>query len=164
MEIILATEQHIPVIRDIAYNTWPHTFGDILSKERIAYMLELMYSTGALKKQINELGHRFFIAAEGDRFYGYASYEVNYKQGPKTKIHKIYILPQSQGLGVGKKLMDKVVETAAVHQNTQLTLNVNRDNKALDFYKKIGFEVSDKEDIDIGDGFIMEDFVMVKAI
>jgi ribosomal protein S18 acetylase RimI-like enzyme len=164
MEIILATEQHIPVIRDIAYDTWPHTFGDILSKEQIAYMLEWMYSADSLKKQMNELGHQFFIATEGDRFYGYISYEVNYNQRPKTKIHKIYILPQSQGLGVGKKLMDKVIETATAHQDTHLTLNVNRHNKALDFYKKIGFEVSGKEDIDIGDGFIMADYVMTKTI
>jgi ribosomal protein S18 acetylase RimI-like enzyme len=45
-----------------------------------------------------------------------------------------------------------------------LQLNVNRNNKAIDFYKKHGFEIIREEDNDIGEGFFMNDFVMEKKI
>ncbi|GAB4031034.1 GNAT family N-acetyltransferase [Spirosoma jeollabukense] len=164
--ITQATEQELPIIRDIAYQTWPTTFGEILSPEQIRYMLDMMYSLDSLKTQITEQKHVFLLAQEADSkaYLGYVSYELDYKNQSKTKLHKIYLLPASQGKGVGRLLIDKVAGIAAEHKNSTLSLNVNRYNKAIQFYERMGFKIVDNETIDIGDGFLMEDFVMEKPL
>ncbi|SFF05587.1 GNAT family N-acetyltransferase [Spirosoma endophyticum] len=164
--VIQATDQELPIIRDIAYQTWPTTFGEILSPAQIRYMLDMMYSLDSLKRQISEQKHVFLLAQETDSkaYLGYVSYEFDYKSQSKTKIHKIYLLPASQGKGVGRLLIDKVAELAAEHRNSTVSLNVNRYNKAIQFYERMGFNVIDNETIDIGDGFLMEDFVMEKPL
>ncbi|RQO66396.1 GNAT family N-acetyltransferase [Pedobacter sp. KBW06] len=164
LHIYNATSSDFPIIQEIAHLTWPDTFGAILSKEQISYMLEMMYSTDSLTEQTSKKGHQFLLVKDETKNLGYASYELNYKGLSKTKIHKIYILPEAQGKGVGKLLMNSITDIARKNQDTILSLNVNRDNAAFDFYKKIGFEKTGEENIDIGDGFLMEDFIMDKKL
>lgn len=164
IEIIQAGSTHFSTIRNIALQTWPPTFGDILTGEQIDYMLEMMYSIPALQEQVNQKGHTFILAREADTFLGFASYEPNYQGQPKTKIHKIYVLPTAHGKGLGKVLMDHIREFALSHQNPTLTLNVNRYNRAVQFYERIGFQVVGQEDISIGNGYLMEDFIMEKSL
>ncbi|WP_420150595.1 GNAT family N-acetyltransferase [Spirosoma sp.] len=160
------TEAELPIIREIAYKTWPGTFGAILSSSQISYMLEMMYSLDALRSQINEKKHVFLLAKDEStgEHLGYVSYELNYKREALTKIHKICLLPASQGKGIGRSLIDKVAERAATYKNDRLGLNVNRYNKAVQFYERVGFTIVGQEDIDIGDGFLMEDFIMEKQL
>ncbi|GAB3957729.1 GNAT family N-acetyltransferase [Spirosoma harenae] len=161
-----ATETDLPIIQDIAHRTWPTTFGEILSPDQISYMLKMMYSLDSLKTQIADKHHVFLLARDEStqEFLGYSSYELNYQGLPITKIHKIYLLPASQGKGVGRLLIDHIAEIAKTHNNDRLGLNVNRFNKAIQFYERMGFSVVSHEDIDIGDGFLMEDFVMEKPL
>lgn len=164
IEIITATEAHLPDINRIAHETWPSTFGAILSEKQINYMLDWMYSIPSLKSQIKDKSHVFLLAKEGDEYLGYASYELNYNDLSKTKIHKIYLLPLSQGKGVGALLINRIGEIATENGNDTLSLNVNRYNKAIGFYEKMGFNIVGNEDIDIGDGFLMQDFIMDKPL
>lgn len=151
-------------IQDIAGQTWPKTYGHILSSEQIDYMFTMMYNLNALESQAKEKKHRFILAEEDGIPLGFASYEFNYNGEPKTKIHKIYILPETQGKGIGKKLLDFITEKALENQNSALSLNVNRYNNAYQFYVKLGFEKIGEEDIDIGNGYLMEDYIMEKKL
>jgi len=163
--IVEANDQHIPLIQEIAYQTWPITFGTILSTEQIDYMLEMMYSTTSLQKQIRDLGHLFLLANDvNGSSLGFISYETHFKGKNQTKIHKIYILPTAQGMGIGRKLMEAVEIAAREQGDEQLLLNVNKYNDAEQFYQHLGFRVSKMENIDIGNGFLMEDKVMAKHL
>lgn len=164
VKIIVASEAQLPEINRIAHETWPSTFGAILSEKQIAYMLDWMYSLPALREQIIQKKHVFLLAKNETDYLGYASYQLNYNGLPITKIHKIYLLPASQGKGVGAALMQEIGKIAFENNNTILSLNVNRYNKAVGFYEKSGFKVVGNEDIDIGDGFLMEDFIMEKVL
>lgn len=164
LKINVASETDLSEIKRIAYETWPLTFGEILSPQQIEYMLEWMYSLPSLTEQIQEKGHVFILIKEEGESLGYVSYELNYKGIAKTKIHKIYLLPASQGKGVGAALIRRVAEIATQNQNTALILNVNRFNKAIGFYEKMGFAIVGSEDIDIGDGFLMQDYIMEKPL
>ena len=161
-----ATITDIPVIQAIAQQTWPVTFGEILSPEQIRYMLAMMYSTEALSQQMHEKKHVFLLVqdTENQQYLGFASYEVNYKEEPKTKIHKLYLLPGSQGKGLGRQLIDEVASRAMANQNSTLSLNVNKHNKAIQFYERLGFKTVDTETIDIGNGFVMDDRIMEKQV
>ncbi|AHM60578.1 N-acetyltransferase GCN5 [Flammeovirgaceae bacterium 311] len=163
-EVIQADSTHFSTIRNIALQTWPPTFGDILSGAQIEYMLEMMYSIPALQEQVNQKGHTFILVSEEEAFLGFASYELNYQGQPKTKIHKIYVLPAAHGKGLGKVLIDHIREVALAHCNPTLTLNVNRYNRAVQFYERIGFTMVGKEDISIGNGYLMEDYIMEKTL
>lgn len=164
LEIIVASEEHLSEINHIAHETWPSTFGEILSPKQISYMLEWMYSIDSLKQQITEKGHVFLLAKDETGFLGYASYELHYQGLHKTKIHKIYLLPASQGKGVGAALIAQIGARATQQNDLSLLLNVNRYNKAVGFYEKVGFQIVGSEDIDIGDGFLMQDFIMEKPL
>ncbi|HMG15422.1 MAG TPA: GNAT family N-acetyltransferase [Saprospiraceae bacterium] len=156
---IKGTEDLI-LIRSIAHQTWPHTFAEILSKDQIGYMLELLYSIPSLEQQVSEKGHKFLIAYENEEAIGFASYEANSNGSNSTKIHKIYFLPSTQGKGYGRQMMDYIKSLALKLKQTSLILNVNKYNKAIQFYEYLGFHIIKQEVIDIGSGYIMDDFVM----
>lgn len=152
-------------VREIALRTWPQTFANILTQAQITYMLNWMYKIESLEKQVIEMGHVFLIAYEGEKSLGFCAYELHAKSNLKTKVHKIYILPEAQGKGIGKNLLQKVAQIALKNGDTHLFLNVNKNNQsAIDFYSKLGFHEDFHEIIDIGNGFVMDDLVMEKEI
>ena len=154
-----ATLVDIPVIQEIAHKTWPITYGAILSTEQLDYMIDLMYSDESLLQQF-KTKPLFFLAYQDGLCLGFTSCEVNYQNNKVTRIHKIYILPEAQGKGFGKLLVEKVIALAKENHSEVISLNVNKFNKAVTFYKKIGFEIASEEDLDIGNGYLMEDYKM----
>lgn len=154
----------IPEIQELALRIWPRVFSSILTEEQIQYMLEMMYSKISLENQIGRLGHQFLIIEEIGKPQGYVSYETDYNGKPQTKIHKLYLDPEIRGKGLGKQVLQQIEVLAKNKGNDSLTLNVNRNNPAIEFYQKSGFELAFEEKIDIGNGFIMDDWVMVKSL
>ncbi len=154
-----ASFEDIPFIRDIAAKTWPVAYGSILSKDQLAYMLEMMYSQQALEQQMKDR-HYFFLALLNYEAVGFCAFSKI--EGSIFKLHKLYVLPGNQKMGLGESLL-KVAETTSESMGgTHLQLNVNRNNKAQHFYRKNGFEIIREEDIDIGNGYFMNDFIMEK--
>ena len=164
IKIVRAQKQHIPAIKMLADYSWPKAFASILSAKQIGYMMEMMYSHASLEKQL-EQGHQYAIVREDDVDIGYISYEINHNQSDRTKIHKLYISPEYQRRGIGKLMIDYVIQRAIEAENNTLFLNVNKYNSgAIDFYKKHHFILIKEEEIDIGNGFIMDDFVFEMAL
>lgn len=154
-----ASPKDIPIIQEIAEKTWPDTYGAILSKVQLEFMMAMMYSVTALELQFKKQ-HHFYLAHEEGVCLGFASCENRYLNNKVTRIHKIYILPTAQGKGIGKELIEIIKKTAQENQSVVMSLNVNRYNRALSFYQKLGFEIIGQEDIEIGGGYLMEDFKM----
>ena len=107
-------------IQKIAYETWPNTFGQVIPKEQINYMLQLIYNEESLKKQILEKEHNFILAEKDNQSLGFTSYEINYNSEPQLMIHKLYILPVTQGLVIGTKFLNLLSEIAQLNKNKQL--------------------------------------------
>ena len=162
--IIPATPSDFHIIKELAYTIWPDTYGPILSEEQLNYMLSAFYSEETLLENYMEKGHRFLLIKEDQMDLGFASYEHLYKETNTTRIHKIYLLPETQGRGLGKLLIQEIEKIALENNADKLSLNVNRFNKAQHFYKKIGFEIVDEEDIELEFGYLMEDYVMEKQL
>ena len=155
-----ATTKDIDLLRHIAEKTWFVTYRDMLSQEQMDYMFDRMYSVESLKRQMTEQNHVYFIALSDDEPLGYLSVE----QQTETlfHLHKLYILPEGQGKGIGKILINKAFSFAKEHTKGKecvVELNMNRDNKALSFYEKMGMRISDRGDFDIGNGFYMNDYI-----
>lgn len=163
MQIIQATKEQLPIVQQLAYTIWPDAYSEILSEAQLDYMLENFYALSALEDQMDN-GHVFLLAEEAGVFYGFAAYELNCKNSQKTKLHKIYILPNTQGKGIGKLLLTEVEKCARAAKNTHLFLNVNRYNKAQSFYEKQEFRIILEEVIPIGNDYVMDDYVMEKEL
>ncbi|RZJ74700.1 MAG: GNAT family N-acetyltransferase [Flavobacterium sp.] len=161
IEVVKAGLNEYDTILALAKKVWPQTYKKILSQEQIEYMMERMYSLDAYTEQISIKGHHFLLVKEESEFLGFASYEPNSLSGA-TKIHKIYVIPEAQGRSIGKLLISKIESAAKRNNNDRILLNVNRYNEAVNFYLKIGFTKAGEEDIDIGNGYLMEDFIMQK--
>jgi diamine N-acetyltransferase len=162
--IAQATAAQYKSIQSIAHQTWPVAYGTILPQAQIDYMLDFFYSQEALKDSVITKGHQYIIALEDEEPVGFASYEHQEGQKPETKIHKIYILPKTQGKGIGKKLIEFIKNKALENHSSVLSLHVNRFNTALHFYEKIGFTINQEIDIQLEHGYLMEDYVMHKPI
>ena len=164
LTITTASEADFPIIRKIAYETWPITYSNILSETQLHYMLGNFYSDATLHQNFTEKGHRFLLIADESGVLGFASYEHHYQQNQVTHLHKLYMLPKAQGKGAGRQLLVEVERLAQEQHQKRVSLNVNKFNKAYTFYLKNGYEKIGDIDIPIGDGFLMEDFVMEKKI
>ncbi|MTH14629.1 GNAT family N-acetyltransferase [Flavobacterium sp. LC2016-01] len=164
IKITEAFIEDIAKIQEIANITWPITYGEILTTEQLDYMLNLIYSDEALSKQIQNKEQLFYLISDSESIIGFIGIEHNYKNTAVTKIHKIYLLPETQGKGYGKIVFETIEKLASENNSKELLLNVNRFNAALNFYKKLGFEIKETVDIEIGNGYLMEDYVMGKNI
>ncbi len=158
MTISVATQEQLPIVQELAHQIWPITYGNILSKEQFDYMMEMMYSIDSLEQQLPT--KPFLLVEDDGEFIGFASYEINWENTTKTKIHKLYVLPQIQGKGIGRILINHIKDIAVQKQNSALILTVNRFNKAKDFYQKLGFHIVEEKQFPIGNGYIMDDYVM----
>ncbi|RYF79007.1 MAG: N-acetyltransferase [Chitinophagaceae bacterium] len=107
-------------------------------------------------------GHNFIVVYNAAIPVGFASFaEI---EPTVFKLHKLYVLLNQQGRGIGNFTIDQVIAELKAAGATALRLNVNRHNKAKSFYEKSGFAVIGEEKIDIGSGFFMDDYVMEKKL
>lgn len=164
MTVRHASVTEIPVIRSIANAAWPVAYSAILSSEQLAYMLELMYSEAALREQIEVKGHRFILCDRDAAAIGFASFEHGYRQTKRTRLHKLYVLPEAKGTGAGAMLLRAVESAAHSAGDDRVELNVNRFNPSKDWYLRRGFVIERDEVLDIGHGYVMDDHVMVKVL
>lgn len=162
--IQLANLEDLPLVREIAYATWPSAYGHSHSKEQLDYMLNQMYSLDALAHQHLDQRHIFLIACEEDDARGFASLELNFEHSNECKLHKLYVVPQNQNSGLGLLLLNACLDLAKKACNKSLILNVNKHNNARQWYESNGFNVYKEDVIDIGSGFVMDDYLMRKEI
>jgi ribosomal protein S18 acetylase RimI-like enzyme len=152
-----ASEEDISLIRELCMQVWPATYSSILTPEQIDYMLEWMYSPSSLKEQLNK-GAIFWILYKGEEPIGYSSFEnIGVKH---YKLHKLYVLPKYQGEGAGGYLLSNIIQHIKDLGGHSLELQVNRFNKAVGFYRQLGFYIREEADFHIGNGYYMNDFIM----
>ncbi len=151
----------IPFIQDIAIKTWPIAYGELLGNEQVDYMLQRFYSANSLEEQMKNQ-HYFFLAFKDYSPVGFASFSK--VEVTIYKLQKIYVLPTEQKTGTGLALLNTVETVAKSMGATKLQLNVNRKNIAKSFYEKQGFTVIQEVDIDIDNGYFMNDFIMQKDL
>ncbi len=164
MIITVAGLAHLEIIKKLAYKIWPSTYGKILSKAQLDFMLDKFYDIDYLKNLMLAENQVFVLISENEKYLGFCAYQLNITDEntgiPKTKLHKLYVLPETQGKGLGKLLQNEVEKAAVANNNQSVFLNVNRYNNAVSFYKKQHYKIISEIDIEIGNGYLMEDYIM----
>ncbi len=126
-------------------------------------MLDEIYSSEKITSQLKHDIQIYLLLIEDDKPVAFAGYSPRGEDREIYKLHKLYCLPETQGKGYGKILISEVANKTLEAGKHTLDLNVNRYNKAKNFYEKMGFEVAYEEDIPIGK-YWMNDYVMRKKL
>ncbi|UQB68375.1 GNAT family N-acetyltransferase [Epilithonimonas zeae] len=157
--IIKAEQKDIPIIQNLAKKSWAFAYADILEQDQIDYMLNMMYSEEALKKHFKNPNYHYYLVSENDEFLGFVGFEFH-QEPETTKLHRIYFLKEAQGKGLGKKALKFVINEAENVNDKRVTLTVNKNNSAHKFYESQGFKVYEEAILNIGNGYVMDDYLM----
>lgn len=162
-QIRKAKAEDARIIQSLAERIWWPTYSTILAKEQIRYMLDHIYDLELITAQIREQEQTYLVLRVEEEDLGFASYSL--KEAPPAiyKLHKLYCLPETRGMGYGKLLLQAVEDKVRAEGVNTLDLNVNKYNPAKTFYEKMGFGIIDELDIPIGP-YWMNDFVMRKQL
>ncbi len=154
-----AGAEDVGIIGLIAEKAWPAAYGDILSDAQINYMLSLMYSEEEIARQIGLPDYHYYLVDHGNSTVGFIGFETNYEDFT-TKLHRLYLLPEAKGKGLGKAAIDLVKVKSVEAGNRRIILNVNKQNTAQEFYASQGFSVYGEGVFDISSGYVMDDYLM----
>ncbi|MFK7885745.1 MAG: GNAT family N-acetyltransferase [Gammaproteobacteria bacterium] len=149
----------VPALAELAAIIWPEAFGDMITQAQIDYMLEHIQSAPAMTEQMSQGMHYWFIHCDDVRS-GYAA--VRHDTDTATShLSKFYLLPAVRGGTVASAALDHINAIARDRGSRTLALTVNKYNaRAIRFYDKRGFKTTQEVVMDIGGGFVMDDFCM----
>jgi len=151
-----ASFNDIETISQLADKIWRESYAEILTPDQINYMLNWMYSSQTIEKELNE-GVTWEIVLNDETPIGFISTTT---EGTTIKLNKLYINPAYHGKGIGQEALDHVKEAGRQNGFTSIYLTVNKGNlKAMKAYKMAGFIRTDSKVFDIGEGYVMDDFI-----
>lgn len=159
MKITKATIEDIPLINEIAQKSWRKHYPGIISNEQIEYMLEQMYSKAELKNHFENPNYHYYLLGDDERTLGIMGFENHY-QPNTTKLHRIYLLEEAKGKGLGKLALNFLKEQVKNEGDKRIILAVNKKNSSYHFYIKQGFRTYEEGIFEIGDGYVMDDYLM----
>lgn len=161
LNLVKATEANIETIRDLAEKIWWKHYPAIIGETQVTYMLNLMYSESVLRNLISTNKQTFYLINIEDNTIGFIAVEERQKN--ELFLQKFYILSDRQNIGAGTASFDLLLKQ---YPDVEvIRLQVNRMNyKPINFYFKLGFQIETAQDFEIGEDFLMEDFVMINRL
>jgi ribosomal protein S18 acetylase RimI-like enzyme len=155
--------QDFDAIAAIARRIWLEHYITIVSREQIEYMLNGRFTAENLSKYIDAKDRWFEVLRVDGEIVGYCSHAL--QASGEMKLEQLYLLPALHGLGYGKRMMVHIESRARMRGCDTLVLTVNKQNtKAASVYLRAGFEVREDAVFDIGNGYVMDDYVMAKKL
>jgi RimJ/RimL family protein N-acetyltransferase len=165
LNFVEITPEDINDLQNTARTIWIKCYSDILPPEQIEYMLEMMYSLKTIQREIQKENINYFYIFLGNQKIGFFSLGPYNDLRGRAKLHKIYLLPEFQSKGLGSASLVKICDLASESGYDSICLNVNKNNsQAIKAYERNGFVNTEAVINDIGNGYVMDDYVMVKDL
>lgn len=153
----------IGVVQALADHVWRRHYPGIISTEQIDYMLEQGYSRETLLRYVGAANAGLALARVNAEPVAFVAWQES--GSGAMKLEKLYVAPAHHGKGVGRALIEHVVEAALRAGCREIMLNVNRNNgSSIRAYEHCGFAIRERGDFPIGSGFVMEDYIMVRNL
>ena len=162
IDIFLVNKEfHYVAIAKLAAIIWKEHYTPIIGNKQVVYMLDKYQSKNAIQEQIKE-GAYYFLIKYHEENVGYFSY---YKKETSLFLSKFYVLDKHRGKGIGKKAIYFIENKVLEINCNSISLTVNKYNSnSIKAYEKMGFKKTQDIVTDIGNGFVMDDYLMIKAI
>lgn len=158
----VVNQHQIKIIESLARQIWTEHYTPIIGKDQVEYMLDKYQSEKAITEQISNDGFLYFLMYEDKSPVGYIGIQFKDKD---LFLSKLYVEASSRSKGFGKKAVIYLEGVARENNMKRIYLTVNKYNSnTIKAYEKFGFHNAGSIVQDIGNGFIMDDYQMVKII
>lgn len=168
MEITLKkveTEEEINALCAAAEKVWHLTYDSLLPPGQVDYMVEKFQSPAAVRAQMAEDRYEYWLLLGGGELGGFVGFAPRYEGREEMFLSKVYLLPEFRGQGAVGEAMALVEREARRHGLPSIRLTVNKENThAYEVYRHYGFETVESVVTDIGQGYVMDDYIMVKKL
>ncbi len=160
--IQVKTEAQLRQVEQLAREVWTEHYIPIIGEEQVEYMLGRFQTVKAMQAQLEDGYDYYIITDEGSRV-GYLA--VKQEGTDSLFLSKVYVLKSYRGKGLGRKAMDFVRQYAESKELKKVKLTVNKNNKgSIRAYEKVGFVNCGSVVMDIGGGYVMDDYLMEKRV
>jgi len=151
-------------VQQLAGEIWRAHYPGIITDAQIDYMLARGYAPEALAQFLDRTDRGLELVSVDGALVGLAAWYLT-DDPTVAKLDKLYVRPSRQRLGLGGRLIARIETLARAAGATTLILNVNKNNvQAIRAYEKHGFAIREAVVVDIGEGFVMDDYVMAKSL
>ena len=155
------SKDHFEVIAKLAHDIWHEHYTPIIGKDQVNYMVTKFQTSEAMEQQAEE-GYEYYVLDHQNNDVGYLAIE---KRSDDLFLSKIYLLKTCRGKGFGKVAFNFIEKRACDLNCKSISLTVNKNNiNTIKAYEKIGFINTEAIVMDIGNGFVMDDYRMVKSL
>jgi ribosomal protein S18 acetylase RimI-like enzyme len=160
----VAEAKDIEEVAALAHEIWNEHFPPIIGQAQVDYMLAELQSAPAITRQIRDGGYEYFFIVDGGERVGYLAVVPDF-EGSAMQLSKIYLKRGARGRGVGRAILAQIEQECRRCGLRELWLTVNKDNAdSIAFYERVGFIITDAMVTDIGGGFVMDDYRMLKRL
>ena len=154
--------EQINTVVTLAHEVWHEHFPSVITEAQIKYMLEKFLCAPVIQSQI-QASFEYGLLTEGITAQGFFAIEPQADR--RLFLSKLYVRHQARGRGVASEAMAYMEKLCRTQHLTSIWLTVNiRNDLAIAVYKKTGFEVVDTQVKDIGEGYVMDDYIMEKKL
>jgi ribosomal protein S18 acetylase RimI-like enzyme len=157
-------ERDFAAVAALARTIWLAHYTALITTEQIEYMLRGRFAAENLRTYLRAEDRWMELLEIDSELAGYCSYAVTSRPG-EMKLEQLYLLPRLHGRGLGARMLAYVERRSIRLGASTLILQVNKGNgKAIKLYTRAGFTVREEVVVDIGSGFVMDDYVMEKRL
>lgn len=155
--IPVKTDTQIQKVATLAFAIWNEHFVPIIGQKQVDYMVAKFQSYSALKEQI-ENGYEYFLLEVDSALIGYTGIHA---EDDSLFLSKLYLLSTARHKGVSHQAFDFLKELCKTRSLKRIWLTCNKYNEnTLAVYRHFGFQVIDSCETDIGEGYIMDDYIL----
>lgn len=155
------TEEDLHKIAELAEIIWHQHFTPIIGKEQVIYMVDKFQSFPALKEQLTS-GYEYYRIFNQDDFCGYCGI---HPENGKLFLSKLYLKKEARGRHLASQTFDFLKQLCRERGLSAIWLTCNKHNdNTLAVYRHLGFKTVDTQVTDIGNGFVMDDYIMEVTI
>lgn len=158
------TADDVATVASLAHRIWHVHYPAMISQAQIDYMLAQRYSSDRMLEELALPEIAWRLAKRAGQCVGFYSTH-HFPEAEELKLDKLYVSVDLHGSGIGCALVEHAVAQGKSLQCRNLILAVNKRNeKAIAAYRRFGFSVRSETSVDIGGGFVMDDFIMARSL
>jgi len=160
MIIKVSTPGKIARTAALAAEIWTDHYTPLIGAEQVAYMLERFQSAEAIEEAIQPGGFRYYLLTEHEADVAYCAVK---RERENLFLSKLYVRKVNRGSGFAKRLLRYAIEDHPGISRVWLTVNKGNTG-SIAAYQRMGFTIEEAVCNDIGNGFVMDDFVMGASV
>jgi GNAT superfamily N-acetyltransferase len=158
----VSTAAQIADVARMAHEVWNEHYVPLIGQAQVDYMVAKFQTAEAMQSQIDS-GYEYFQIQLSARSIGYAAIRHDAADA-RVFISKLYVLAADRKSGAGRQALGLIERMARERGATHLWLTVNKGNPSVRAYERLGFKIVDAMVVDIGGGYVMDDYKMEKGV